>query len=69
MRWALPNERGFEKRGPTIGIQHSPIANLENPFAISLINNFPTERITIDSAEGSIVLIAKRCSKSAIGEC
>jgi hypothetical protein len=60
MRWALPNERGFEKRGPTIGIQHSPIANLENPFAISLSNNSPTQGMAIDSAEG--------CSRSAIGD-
>jgi hypothetical protein len=34
---------------------------LENPFATCLSNKFPTEGITIDSAEG--------CSKSAIGEC
>jgi hypothetical protein len=41
-------------------IQPSPIANLKNPFAISLINNFPTQDNASDSAEGR--------SKLAIGE-
>jgi hypothetical protein len=44
-----------------ISIQHSPIANLEHPFALSLIDNLPTQGIAIDSAKG--------CSKLAIGEC
>jgi hypothetical protein len=50
----------FEKHGPKIRNQPSPIANLEHPFATSLINNFPTQDNAIDSAEG--------CSKLAIGE-
>jgi hypothetical protein len=54
-------ESRFEKRGLKISHQHSPIANLEHPFAISAINNFPIPGIAIDSAEG--------CSKLAIGEC
>jgi hypothetical protein len=45
---------------PEISIQPSPIANLENPFAISLSNNSPTQGIAIDSAEG--------CSRPAIGD-
>ena len=40
---------------------HSPIADLEHRFAISIINNVVAETIAKD--------IAKRCSKSAIGEC
>jgi hypothetical protein len=51
----------IQETWPKISIQHSPIADLEHPFAISLINSFPGEGIDIDSAKG--------CSKSAIGEC
>jgi hypothetical protein len=47
-------------QGPKISIQHSPIANLEHPFAIGLYN-FPAQGIAIDSAKGY--------SKLAIGEC
>jgi len=50
-----------DELGPKIRDQHSPIANLEHPSAISLINNFAAQRIAKDSAEG--------CSKLAIGEC
>jgi hypothetical protein len=45
---------------PKISIRRSPIANLEHPFAISLINSFSTQGIAIDSAKG--------CSKLAIGD-
>jgi len=47
--------------GPKIRNQHSPIANLEHPYAISLINNFAAQRIAKDNAKG--------CYKSAIGDC
>jgi len=50
-----------DELGPKIRNQHSPIANLEHPCAISLINNFAAQRIAKDSAEG--------CYKLAIGEC
>ena len=50
-----------DELGPKIRNQHSPIANLEHPCTISLINNFEARRIAKDSAEG--------CSKLAIGEC
>jgi len=49
-----------DELGPKIRDQHSPIANLEHPSAISLINNFAAQRIAKDSAAG--------CSKLAIGE-
>jgi hypothetical protein len=51
----------FSQNCPKISIQHSPIANLEHPFAISLINSFSTQGIANDSAKG--------CSRLAIGEC
>jgi hypothetical protein len=47
--------------GPKISIQHSPIADLEHPFALS---------IAIPCVGKLLIrLIAKGCSKSAIGEC
>jgi len=50
-----------DELGPKIRNQHSPIANLEHPCAMSLINNFAAQRIAKDSAE--------ECYKLAIGEC
>ena len=62
--WAGPcfaQQIAPDELGPKIRNQHSPIANLEHPCTISLINNFAARRIAKDSAEG--------CYKSAIGEC
>src|SRR5207249_6662117 len=50
-----------DELGPKIRNQHLPIANLEHPCTISLINNNAARLIAKDSAEG--------CSKLAIGEC
>src|SRR5436309_15999162 len=67
---AMENMVLFVTPPPTIRIPQSPLANLEHPFAIILINSLGRARLLVVLALTLFIrMIAKGCSRLASGDC